>query len=364
MRAPTRFAMGALASLPLAACGLFVDYDGYHIADGQGGSGGIDVLGGNGGGGPCPTGQDFCGGVCIDVTVDPQNCGACDVVCTTTAPSTAACEGARCVVTLASVSGSPGSIALDATHAYFTNAIMGKVHKVPIGGGNPVELATSTAPGRIAVNASYVVWEADASTLRKVPLSGSASSQVATTGGISALAVDASSAYYASGTTIYKVSLSGGTPTTLLTLTGYPTSLAVVGSTLYFTYAGAVESVSTSGGTTTKLAWDQGTAYGIGVTASNVYWSDGYTLRGVAAAGGEWVDISTPWSMTQFVTDAQFAYGAYAGSLQKATLASSMSTPPVELRANVLGNPIVDDNSIYWLEAGNGVAKVMKLTPK
>lgn len=74
---PTRLAPLLLAvaglSLLAAHCGSSSD-DAPPLV----GEGGVD---GTEGGGPCPAGQAFCGGACIDASRDDANCGACGTTC-------------------------------------------------------------------------------------------------------------------------------------------------------------------------------------------------------------------------------------------------------------------------------------------
>jgi len=64
MRTTTRFAMVAFAVLPLAACGLFVDYEGYHVADGW-----LVIAVGSE-----KLWHAFCGVLGLDIAADPR-CG-------------------------------------------------------------------------------------------------------------------------------------------------------------------------------------------------------------------------------------------------------------------------------------------------
>ncbi len=74
----TLFVVGALGVAgPLAACGSTSDDpgtpDGGRVRDGGHDTGPDAPL--------CPASQAFCGGGCIDVMADDQNCGGCGVVC-------------------------------------------------------------------------------------------------------------------------------------------------------------------------------------------------------------------------------------------------------------------------------------------
>jgi hypothetical protein len=102
-------AMAALAVMP--ACGS--SKSGYSAPGVD--AGGDGSVGGDGGGGEasasCPSaGEKSCSGVCIPVTSDPKNCGACGKVCTTSAQCcTGACvTTASCAFAVTSVSPATG----------------------------------------------------------------------------------------------------------------------------------------------------------------------------------------------------------------------------------------------------------------
>jgi hypothetical protein len=57
------------------------DTDGDGVGDGEEVYLGTDPRTPAGGNAGCPAGQALCGGVCIDVSADPLNCGACGSIC-------------------------------------------------------------------------------------------------------------------------------------------------------------------------------------------------------------------------------------------------------------------------------------------
>jgi hypothetical protein len=217
------------AVLPAACAGdPDIDVPGERGAGGQtavtSGAGGAagGGAGGAGGAGGCPAGQSECGGACVDVVADPQNCGRCGNVC---GPG-AICQAGACdcpndpIVTLATGSVSAFSIEVDETHAYWTNRDVGTVMKVPKRCGAPTVLASGMAgPWDIALDATHVYWtNYDGGSVMKVTKDGGdpvvlASGQSLPLG----IAVDVSNVYWAtrSGDTIMKVPKSGGALTVL-----------------------------------------------------------------------------------------------------------------------------------------------------
>src|SRR5688500_3478758 len=77
---PVALRISALVcALALTACGDGTD----NLAsdDGGPGDGGAGADGGGDDDG-CPPYQDLCGGRCVPITVDPDNCGGCGIECT------------------------------------------------------------------------------------------------------------------------------------------------------------------------------------------------------------------------------------------------------------------------------------------
>ena len=84
----------------------------------------------------CAGGTTKCGNQCIDTSHDPAHCGNCDHNC-----QGAACKDAMCQpIVLAGAD--PRSIAVDPSHAYWTNQGDGTVMKASLSGGSTTTLAS------------------------------------------------------------------------------------------------------------------------------------------------------------------------------------------------------------------------------
>lgn len=96
------------------------------------------------------------------------------------------------------------SIALDATHVYWTND--DTVMKLPLGGGATITLATGQVPGSLAVDGVNVYWVNSelAGSVRKMPVGGGAVTTLASAKFAGALALDATSVYWSTGDAIMK----------------------------------------------------------------------------------------------------------------------------------------------------------------
>src|SRR5262245_39174828 len=138
--------MGTRAALVVAV--LFTGCAGDpHITEpgahgGAGQSSATSGAGGDGGASGCAQGQAACDGVCIDVTGDPVNCGACGTVC----EAQQVCRDGACdcpddpIVVLATGQAAPMFIKVDETNVYWTDNAAGTVMKVPKRCGAPTML--------------------------------------------------------------------------------------------------------------------------------------------------------------------------------------------------------------------------------
>jgi hypothetical protein len=349
----------------------------------------------------CTGGMSLCGGVCIDTTSSPVNCGGCGVACGGT------CTNSRCLVQLASGQGFPMGLAVDSTNVYFSGFQVPGILSVPIAGGAPVTidpLATETALALDAVNLYWV--DSDDGWLNGIPLSGlpdggspmeffsSTNSGGYPIGNLAGLALDSSNAYWTYndsvlGPLLVKAPLGGGSLTTLATV--FPGAVAVDATNVYVWSNGSLVSVPIGGlpdGGAPNImvanAGNGGTLINeIAVDAANIYWSGPAGVMSAPLAGGPSVTLAAdPNAQGPLATDCPRPPGAckatwvywsggpctspdggdecVAGSILKVAAGGGAV---VTLAPSAGGADIVTDStSVYFTEYSNQA--VMKITPR
>jgi sugar lactone lactonase YvrE len=249
----------------------------------------------------------------------------------------------------------PGSLALTATHVYWTAAAAG-VRRVLKSGGTPAVLTPASYAFDIALDSTHAYFtnaENQTGELRKLPLEGG-NVTVMATGQTSpgSLALSASKAYWTIGLgsgfdgAIMSTDLSsmGGSGTPLLASQGLPLSIALDATHAYFTAyqdpsnpnGGAVVRVPIAGGPRQVLAWEQLRPQSVNVDDQDVYWVN---------FGGYNVD-NTYLQNTGTVLRIAPSGGAV-------TVMASGQNGPLAL--------IVDANNIYWT---NSVAGTLVYLPR
>lgn len=275
----------------------------------------------------CPAGQTACPEGCFDLQTDRQRCGSCSTTCRYSCAAgfcfnqivepTVGVNPERVDIAvnathvyfarsqagtvsrilndgtaLQELTGSqtfPASITLDANNVYWT-AVPGSILRMPLGGGSPVELATSPdpyalQPADIAVGATHVFWtnEGFPGSVAKVPLEGGTSTVLASGDALAnprAIAIDDTHVYWANwGSTdgaissVMKVPQDGGTVTVLASGLDNVIDIAVDAGQVYFVinnqYVRALARVSTGGGPVTTLSANHATC--IAVDSTGVY---------------------------------------------------------------------------------------------
>ena len=132
----------------------------------------------------CPQGYTACGGTCVITSMDPANCGGCGVACNDASTSDV-CVAGLCVpmssLWLATglatgTNTGPADIAVDEQNVYWSNTADNSISTVPKAGGSAMTVATGQAgPARIALDGTHVYWSNQkGNTIMRAPKDGSA----------------------------------------------------------------------------------------------------------------------------------------------------------------------------------------------
>lgn len=327
--------------------------------------------GGDAGDGGIVCNQTVCGGSCVNVQTDPDNCGTCAHGCQGGTCSAGTCQA----VTLASGTGS--LIAVDATNVYWFN---GSFLKVPLFGGASTVFCGGSPRGANALvsDGTNVYWSDQIGGVYTCPVGGcvnptklstSYGDTAATFGGI---AVDANNLYWTTDSHVYtcdKQTCNGGNANIFANTGGV--DLVIDSTHAYWTTGGAVLSCPLSGCPGNIAGQLVPTAQGaswIAVDGSQVYWTSGTT--GVKACNkATCLSPSTLFTGTignGVTADGVNAYWiAVPGAnynIDRCAVGGCGGTP-----TNVASGPgtsinalTSDATSVYWLTQ-NGTSAVVKI---
>jgi uncharacterized protein DUF5050 len=261
----------------------------------------------------------------IDLTSDPDNCGACGHSCNGGTCQASACQP----VVLALGQNTPQGIAVDATNVYWTTSD-GNVMKVPVGGGSPTTLATGQSnPFGIAVDATRVYWANDI-----------AQGQV-----VSAL-------------------IAGGGMQTLASAQPSPARVAVSNGVIYWTINGSVMKLPLSGGNPVALnSSPQGSMGGLALDPDTLYWASigQATIRSVSLVnGGGTSDLATGQDV---VLSLRVRNGVLYWANDEIGSVYSMpaagGTPKALISGQNTNSVAVDDKNVYWTDdTGNKIVRI------
>jgi hypothetical protein len=173
--------------------------------------------------GGCAPGSLLCGGACVLAVADANNCGACGHACAASEVCSRGVCTPRAATVLASGIGGAVSVALDAQSVAWVDAA--GVHVVPRAGGAAKDLAPATdKPLRVALDATYAYWsDAVGGAIMRAPKDGSGAPALLTAAAQpQGLAVVGSTVYWVSSNTgdafIRQVPASGGTSSIFYTV--------------------------------------------------------------------------------------------------------------------------------------------------
>jgi len=219
----------------------------------------------------------------------------------------------------------------------------GRIFKLPLAGGAPVDVATGIEPRTLAVDGD-TLWIDDA----RMPKEGGKAATASGVKGAMTFAFDADNAYFStakgqgpagdiSGARIFKIAKKGGAPVMLASkLPEEATGLAVDATHVYFCAvswsspekerAGIVARVAKAGGEPEILAKDQPSLRRLWIDEGNVYFLSGRggrqaSVLRVAKTGGEVTKVAADDTLEQAALDATSVYFSSAGTFDAGTKA-------------------------------------------
>jgi hypothetical protein len=292
------------------------------------------------GGAACPAGKASCGGACVDLASDADNCGACGVRCCGPCAQ-GKCPDAQAPVTLASEPNwTVDSMVSDGHTVYFngtsvdytTDAIM----SVPRAGGSVTTIADAQvgARGNVALAAGRLYWV----------IQGDG--------------------------TLLSAPTSNGPPEVLAKLTNASDgsdAIAVYDGTLYFgTWHGELGSIALDGTKLTQLSStpDGSSVDGIAADASYVYFKSPHGLYRAPRLQGGGADTVMSAEPFSFGVAGDGLYFIDATGL--ATIPRTATGNPTPTAISMGDEPItlaLDASNVYWLDGGDQQALMKAALP-
>jgi hypothetical protein len=223
----------------------------------------------------------MCGNRCPSSIIAPGAVGSCvDGNCASSPP------------TLLSGLDTVTQIAVDDTYVYWIESAAGKVTKMPVAGGPPVDVATGQAkPLHLAVDASNVYWTNNlGGALMSAPVAGGPPVVFAPATSPEFIAIDADAVYWTDGDwTVWTQQKSAGSPNMIATHSSGVTSLAVSAAYVYATSGNSIYLYPKAGGSTITVPCPNGggpdacSSIVLGVDGTTAYVTGFFDLIGDAA---------------------------------------------------------------------------------
>ncbi len=317
----------------------------------------------------CPDNKVTCGSSCVDAQNDAKNCGGCGHDCLGASCTAGFCPAEPIVIGV----DQPYSIALDATHIYWTSAgAENKVRRRPLAMSGTEDLATGqNLPRELAIDLAnnQLFWSnygqtTDAQVMALTIGSGPAAGLVSNEKkGVWGLAMLNDNVYFANQLegTISRESVSTPAgPQVLALQQATPWDVAVDGQYVYWTNydGGDVRRVGIGGGQQEVLASGQGNPVGIAIDATHVYWATETSgeINRVPLAGGTVEPIASGQTKPTYVAvDASNVYWTNFdnGTVARAPVAGG-DVVVVAAGQNKPYYVLVDATQVYWTTLAGG----------
>ena len=246
----------------------------------------------------------------------------------------------------------------------------GTIYTVPTTGGTAdTVIPNLDSPGSIASDPAHVYWTEGGAiggiegfgSLRVSALDGSNARTLVESGAAGPFAADATAIYFADKWTIKRVPAAGGTPQRLAIGDFYIADVATDGDRVYWVEGGpfsVVRSVPVNGGAITTLGSGPGPAGRIRLDGTYVYWlAHEDEVDRAPKTGGTPVRVVGPVSglLTDFAVDASNIYLSEwdGGGISKAPITGGTPTPLVGLGVDQTRRIAADGGKVYWIDQRN-----------
>jgi hypothetical protein len=311
---------------------------------------------------PCSESVTMCGGKCVSLQSDPNNCGQCGFLCGTgrvcragachDAPPPAADGGSDATddggsprdatsdAPLAAETSTPEllfanvhlpyDLATDGTNLFWTENLnadtpTGNVTRGSLDGGARTPIATDqTDPSRLVLDKDTAYWiqrpDAGSGVIMKVPLAGGAPTPIANFANPSALAVDADYVFVLSNPSTYtttdgaltRMSKTGASQTPIASgLRGSAGAMALDEANVYYGTQSGIAKVAKTGGMSTIIVPSATTTTNVAIDSSALFWANsvfgnpdttGYVQRSATDGSGSMQLASATWEAPAGIT--------------------------------------------------------------
>jgi hypothetical protein len=318
----------------------------------------------------CNASYTNCSGSCLDLTSDPNNCGACGHSCGGGTCSNSVCGTETLVTVSGPVTGTVSTLAVGGGSIYWTgstNGVMGMNLTTNV----QTPIASATNAKYLQVDANNAYWSTSGA-VSKAPLSGAGPTTLVigvSPGQWPVFTIDSTDTYlYTWGDRyLYKITIATGFATTVtFSSTVIPTAITTDGTNVYVADSTSKEimKVSVNGGALSKVVSTSVLSIYFALDGETLFYTtNGTGISEVALPSGSPTVVDSTGYDGFLTTDGTSLFYA-TGYLAKQVIGSSTVT---KLASSVLGaiqDVVLDSTYVYFTEpalTGGGDTSIMRI---